>query len=246
MKTKVIFLLWMISSFITFGQNQKLMEEISCTPPKFTGIKSAVPMLTEEKFPTIESYLAENAGYPVVAIQRRDQGTEVVHFMVMPNGEIAEIQIINSVSREIDDEVIKTLIATNGMWIPGHNNEKPVAMEKEVSVVFRIGEMSNNDFVYNDFNYLSKKYFSHGAEMLFAKERPKKALKYFDKGIILLPNETAMLALRGLTRFELGDKEGALHDWTRIKRLGGLEGVGYIENFLEMKGYAEMMRVTAK
>ena len=78
------------------------------------------------------------------------------------------------------------------------------------------------------------------------KQSPKKALKYFDKGITLLPKEKSLLALRGLTRFELGDKDGALRDWTRIKTLGGFEGSEYIESYSGMKGYAEMTRVLEK
>ena len=245
MKRKISFLLSLlciISSVTTFGQNQKQksMEEIICTPPKFTGIKATIPMLLDGKFPTIENYLTENANYPGVAKQLFSQGTVVVHFVITPKGEVSDIKIVNSVSKEIDEEVIGALMTTSGMWKPGNNNGDAVAMEKEVSVIFRL-----EDSKYS-FNDMVKTYFSHGAEMLFMKKSPKKALRYFDKGITLLPNETSLLALRGMTRFELGDKEGALRDWTRIKNLGGLEGVGYIDCFIDMKGYAEMNRVLGK
>ena len=138
MKTKIIILLCMISTIITFGQNQKIVEETTCTPPKFTGIKSTIPMTVEGKFPTIENYLAKNANYPEVDQHQFNQGTVVARFIVTPMGEVSDIEIINSVSEEIDNEVIHTLISTNGMWKPGNNNGDPVAMEKEVSVVFRI------------------------------------------------------------------------------------------------------------
>ena len=197
-------------------------------------------MIVEGKFPSIENYLAENANYPEVDKHQFNQGTVVVRFIVTPMGEVSDIEIINSVSEEIDNEVIHTLISTNGMWKPGNNNGDPVAMEKEVSVVFRL-----EDSKYS-FNDLGKKYFSQGAEILFMKQSPKKALRYFDKGITLLPNETGLLALRGLSRFELGDKDGALRDWTRIKNLGGQQGIGYIENFIEMKGYTEMIKSLEK
>jgi TonB family protein len=244
MKKFIVSLLCMTSLVFTFGQNQKqnqkMMEEISCTPPKFTGIKNANIMLAEEKIPTIENYLGKNVHYPESSIQRMEQGTEVVRFVVTPQGEVADINIINSVSTEIDDVVIRALIATKGMWKPGQNNEKPVTMEKEVSVVFRIDELGC------DSKHLGKKYFLKGGEMLFTKQSPKKALKYLNKGIILLPNEPGMLALRGLTRYELGDRDGALSDWSRINTLGGLEGDGYIDKLIEMKGYAEMTQVLEK
>ena len=132
------------------------------------------------------------------------------------------------------------LIGTNGMWKPGNNNGIPVAMEKEVSVVFRL-----QDSRYS-FNELGKRYYSKGAEFLFVKKSPKNALKLFDKGITLLPNDVSILALRGLTRYEFGDRDGALRDWSRIKDLGCMDGDEYIKSFIDMKGYSEMIRVLGK
>ena len=128
-------------------------------------------------------------------------------------------------------------MTTNGMWKPGNNNGNPVAMEKEISLVFRL-----EDSRYS-FNDLGKKYYANGAGMLFINQRPKKALKYFNKGIVLFPNDRSLLALRGIALFEIGDKNGALHDWNRVKNLGGFEADGYSENLINMKGYAEMNRV---
>ncbi len=239
MKRTIVFLLCMISSIITFGQNQKMLEEITCTPPKFTGVKGTVPLLVEQKYPSIEKYLGENVSYPKAAIERMDQGTEVVRFVVTPQGNVTDIKIINSVSSEIDEEVINALATTNGMWKPGRNYEKPVAMETEVAVAFRIDGLSHIDFY-----TMGKRYYLKGVEILFTRESPKKALKYFDKVVVLFPNETGLLALRGLTRYELGDKDGAIRDWTRIKTLGGIEGDIYLDQFSDFKGYAEMISIT--
>jgi len=240
MKRKIILFMFMISAVIAFGQNQKSIEETTCTPPKFTGINSTVPILLEGKFPTIENYLGKNVTYPAVAVKDLRQGTEVVKFIVSTKGEVSNIEIINSVSNEIDDEVIAALKTTNGMWKPGNNNGIPVAMEKEVSVVFRL-----EDARYS-FNVLGKRYYSKGADFLFNKQNPKNALKFFDKGITLFPNDISMLAIRGLTRFEFGDKDGAYRDWTRIKNLGCTDGDDYIKSFIDMKGYSEMISVLGK
>ncbi len=51
-----------------------------------------------------------------------------------------------------------------------------------------------------------------------------------------------MLVLRGLTRYQLGNREGAFTDWTRVKTLGGIESNEYLENIGELKGYAEMTK----
>ncbi len=239
MKTSIICILCLFGLSVTFGQNQKTGEQITCTPPTFMGIKSNIPIL-KEKLPTIESYLGKNVAYPEVAQELLQQGTEVVKFTVTSNGKVANIEIINGVSRLIDDEVIRVLKTTNGMWKPGNTNGIVGEMGKEVSLVFRLADSPLS------FNDLGKIYFANGAEMLFKRQSPKKALKYFDKGITLLPNATGMLALRGLSRFELGDKDGALRDWTRIKNLGGVEWNVFKEGYIDINGYAEMNQVLGK
>ena len=127
------------------------------------------------------------------------------------------------------------------MWKPGFNDDKPSAMEKEISMVFKIEDLANNDF-----RDIAKHFYADGSRALFNKSNPKKALRSFDNGMVYLPNDKALLVLRGLTRFELGNKEGALRDWTRVKTLGGMESKEYLENFNSMKGYAEMINVIEK
>lgn len=240
MKRVFIFLLIMISAIITIGQNQKqnLLQEIKCTPPRFTGIEKTVPILVEEKFQTIDDYLARNVTYPEEDLEFSVQGTEVVQFIVTAMGEVSNIKIVNSVSAKIDDEVIKALKSTSGMWKPGYNDDKPFAMEKEISIVFKVNGMSGPDF-----KSMAKRYYAQGSEILFGKTNAKKALKYFDKGVTLLPSDKALLVLRGLTRYQLGNRDGAFTDWTRVKTLGGIESNEYLENISELKGYAEMTKI---
>ena len=245
MKRAIIVLIGMISSFIAIGQDLKMMNEITCTPPKFTGINGAIPILLEEKYQTIEDYLAKNVVYPEAAIMRNNQGTEVVSFIVTTRGELTDFKVINSVCPEIDQSVISALEKTNGMWKPGLNDDKTAAMEKEVSVVFRQADLSFNDFL-----HMTRNSFTNGNEKLFVKQNPKKALRHFNRAVVLMPNDRSLLVMRGLARYEIGDKEGAYRDWTRIKTLGGISGsdnmsspFGMNDNDLRgLKGYAELVR----
>ena len=129
---------------------------------------------------------------------------------------------------------------TNGMWVPGYNNGDPVAMEKEVSVAFKV---TGNRFT-KDFKTMASKHFSNGTEILFYQNNPKKALKFYDKGIMLLPNDESLLFMRGMARYEVGNKDGAYRDWDRINALGG--SINYNEyhaKLNELKGYAELNRI---
>lgn len=238
MKSKILFILLMIISAIALGQDQKsrMMEEIKVVPPKFTGVARAVPVIEENRSVSeLEGYLMNNVQYPQDAYDRHKQGTAVVSFVVTPNGEVEDFHIINSVSPEIDQEVIRVLQTTNGMWMPGYNNSNAVSMEKEVSVLFRINP--NNNFIHE-----TQKIFVHGSKLMFIKDKPKRALRVYDQGVVLRPNDKSLLLMRGLTRYELGDKDGACRDWTRIKTLGG-ESDYYLDEFCEMKGYADMIQI---
>jgi hypothetical protein len=232
MKTSVIFLLCLIFSVYAMGQNQKGLSGATISAPKFTGIPNTVPVLVQQQFQSIDQYLATHVNYPEAAIKHYLCGTEVLGFTVTPEGEVSNIKVINSLSREIDNEVIAVLKTTSGMWKPGFINEDAVPMDKEVSVVFKLQEQSANEF-----KELARTYYTRACDNLLMKQDPKHALKYFDKGIMLLPKDRSLLALRGLTRYELGDKDGALGDWNRIKNLGGIEGDEYIEQYITMKGY---------
>jgi TonB family protein len=247
MKREVIFLLCMMITIFAFGQEEKQglqvnvdVDEVKVTPPTFTGIENSVTMRQGEKTASIEDYLMKNINYPEEAVRQFARGTEVVQFIVTPAGQVTDFNVINSVSPQIDEEIIRVLKTTNGMWIPGHNNENHVAMEKEVSIVFKISGFKSKD---EDFNAMAQEYSTQGSTLLLMKDNPKKALKAFDKGILLRPNDKCLLLTRGLARYEVGDKEGAKRDWTRLKELGNDLGDYYVKNFDGLKGYAELTRI---
>lgn len=236
MKTKVIFFLCMIFSVIAMGQGTT--EGASITPPKFTGVKGSLPERNEYSSQNINNYMLAHVEYPKEAIKQYSMGTEVVAFSVTPEGNVANIKVINSVHPAIDEEVIAVLKTTNGMWKPGNINDEAIAMDKEISLVFRFDDRSAIDNL-----NLAKHYYTKACENLLVKQKPKQALRAFNNGVVLLPNDRSLLVLRGLTRYELGDKDGAMNDWTRVKNLGGMEGEDYIDRYITMKGYEQMALV---
>ena len=222
----------MLVATFAFGQNQDL-QEIKVTAPKFRS----------EFYQNVNDFLISGIEYPVESLKAGDEGTEVIQFVVTPKGNVTDIKIINNVSDIIDQEVIRILEVSNGKWIPGTANGEPVAMEKEVSVVFKISEKS-------DFVAKTKGYLELGNKMLFENNKPEKALKYFDKSITLLPNEETLLAVRGLCKYEMGDIEGAKNDWNRLKIPEEKYDVELLietsVNYSQLSGYSEMMTFVNK
>jgi tetratricopeptide (TPR) repeat protein len=233
----------MFVSVATFGQEKSAMtgslKEVSISPARFSESNRAKAVSPEGKTESIENYLSKNVQYPKKDVIHYNQGTSIVKFVVSPKGEISDFVVINSVSSDIDEEVIRVLKTTEGMWIPSTFNGEPVAEEKEVSVVFRLSDLGK----YREFVYLSKMYFAKGGEMLFNRKDYEKALKYYNKGIVLVPKDKNLLMARGMARYELGDKEGALQDWNRIKELGGNQSEDYLAKYSDFKGLAEMTQI---
>lgn len=250
MKTNVVLLLFcMIISVITFGQNKKVEEmknvleksEVKVTPPKFTGIERVAPLLEEEKVKPIADYLRKNVHYPEKAVKSWSEGTEVVEFIVSTTGEVTDFKVINSVTSEIDEEIIRVLKTTNGMWNPGANDEEPVAMKKEVSMIFKIDETKS-------FATQSRTFFKNGSKNFLVKGKLKRALKSYDKGIQLLPNDQSLLLMRGLCRYELGDEKGARQDWNRLETLSDtfIAPEYLTADLYKLKGYAELKSMLAQ
>lgn len=232
MKRNVSFLLCMILTVVVFGQNQKLSNE--SIQPQFSGIEKYVPKVQEGKFESINDYLVQKINYPERCASCWLEGTEVVQFEVTTDGNLKNFNVINSVSSDIDREVIRVLKTTDGMWKPGYLNGSPVDMQKEVSIVFKMSESADHE-------KLAQMYFAKGNKHLLVKGNTKKALRCFDKGIALRPNEKCLLFARGLCLYKIGNNEDGNKNKNRIKRLGGIEAEVLPVDYRQIEGYAELM-----
>lgn len=242
MKTTILFFSCMIFTFIAFGQELEAnVKEIKVTAPKFAGTENALEILNRVNSESINEYLAKNfqlSGHQFA------EGTEVIQFTVTPAGELTDFNVINSVSREVDEEMIKILKTTDGMWIPGFNNNVPAEMTKEVAMAFYAGKTSSKSVV-EIFTEKATGYFIDGNKMLFEKQNLKKAMKYYNRGINYMPYDQSLLLVRGICRFETGDKDGARQDWERLKTLSGLEIENWdlTENAKGLNSYDELTTI---
>lgn len=249
MKTLTILLLALLVSALSFAQKEKgiNLDEIKVTPPQFTGFNNTVSMVNQNGELPLNNYLKQNLQYPEEALKTRCQGTEVIRFEVTVDGNLTNFQVVNSISPQIDKELITLLEGTNGMWAAGQNNGTPATMEKEVSVVYKWAACEGLAKC-ADFVKLAKVCLKKGNKQLLVKKHPEKALKFYSHGLKYRPNEDCLLMARGICKYELGDKEGANEDWKRMS----LEGInsGAIRSaqlFDDTSAYAELAALlTAK
>lgn len=239
MKTITILFAIVLAASSLFAQDLKSnLEEIKVTPPQFTGIVQTVEISEENDFVSFEKYLINKLKYPQDVITNGAEGTELVRFEVNADGKLSSFEVLNSVSPEIDAAIYNILQTTCGMWKPGETNGEPVSMEKEIAIEFKWKQFESLHST-KDFDALAKLYMTKGTEQLMQKNNAKKALKFFNHGINYRPNEDCLLMGRGLCKYELGDKKGAMADWARMQSSGISDGaVAIIHDFSNLKGYA--------
>ena len=184
--------------------------------PELSPLYGAGPQLPEfslvvkgQRFESIGAYITKFMKYPEGTDGFGILGTIVIEFTVNTSGELSEFQVINSVTSAMDQEVIRVLQETSGAWVPGWMNGKPAQMKREVSVVLKPNDNYNLDDI-------ASKSQVKGDEQLLVEKNPKKALRYYDRAVSLLPYQQDFLAARSLCKYELGDEEGAREDWNRI------------------------------
>lgn len=245
MKSIVIFAFIILMVGFASAQKNDELKEIEITAPQFTGVQNATLIQNEYPNTQIKNFLSNNIVYPKVAESCYMEGTEVVEFTVTTEGNLKDFKIINSVCSKIDDEVISVLRKTNGMWVPGIKNGVATDMTMEIPFVFCASKSSSKS-TNEIFKEKAINYFNKGNEMLHVKGNTKKALKNYSNGVTLLPYDKGLLFLRGLCRFELGDKKGANDDWLRLRDMGDVDMSEYITLIKDMTGYDEMLAIIIK
>lgn len=217
MKT-VISLIFLL--LISSGISAQILNEVEVQPPEFLGV-------TNENYSSgleIEDYIAERMQYPSVDMKFKNEGTEVILFTVGTDGKLSDFEVVNSISREVDDEVIRVLRTTDGMWIAGTNNDGPVAMQKEIAIAFKISADGNNENL-TDFKAVAEKYFKKGTRQLYVKEHPRRALRQINQGIVYMPFDDGLMVLRGYCKYTLGDVDGASEDLNLVREISGMDNL---------------------
>jgi hypothetical protein len=205
MKKNVLLFLGIVISVMSYGLPPPYLELVNdgTNQPTFTAVHEG------HTYKSISDYLIKSMEFPEGSMGFGLLGSEVVEFVVTADGGLTDYQVINSISTNIDEEVIRVLKETSGTWTPAIKNGRPVAMKSEVSVVFKPNDNYN-------LTEIAEKLGEKGAEELLVKMAPKKALKLYSRALLMRPYEEKFLAARSLCKYEMGDVQGARKDWDRI------------------------------
>jgi TonB family protein len=83
------------------------------------------------------SYLAQNLKYPKAARDAKVEGTVVIAFVVLENGEISTPEILRGIGKGCDEEVLR-LVKESPTWTPGKKDGKVVKTRMRLPVRFKL------------------------------------------------------------------------------------------------------------
>lgn len=96
-----------------------------------------MPKFNNGSYQKLRDFIAPQLRYPAIAAMNCLQGTVILRFTVKYNGEIDFIKVINPVDPEIDEEAIRVVMLSNGLWQGGSINGKPSDIELTFPVTFQ-------------------------------------------------------------------------------------------------------------
>ncbi|HTK18090.1 MAG TPA: TonB family protein [Mucilaginibacter sp.] len=107
----------------TGKEDEKIFTWVE-NPPDFPGGVNAYKV-----------FLATNLIYPEKARLGKVKGNVVVHFVVEKDGSLSHVEVRKSISKELDEEVIR-LFQSSPKWIAGVQNGSPVRVQYSLPVTF--------------------------------------------------------------------------------------------------------------
>lgn len=225
-------------------RTSETLNELNVIPAQFMGFHySNDADLSTDAF---KQFITNNIKYPEDALKWSRQGTEIVQFTVSENGDVKDINIVNSICPSIDIEFVRVLESTNGMWRPALKDGYNYDCFKEVSLTFSLND--NKEEIADEFLKLATKNYLRGSELLLVHQNFKKAERLMSNALKYMPHDSNLLYMRGICRYQNGDKEGALEDWNRYTDISGYEAPEtiYAEELKDFEAYAAFLSLKEK
>ena len=84
-------------------------------------------------------YLYRNLSYPEKELKNKIEGRVLVQFVVMADGKVRDVKVLQSVSPGLDAEAMRVVKKSRG-WNPGMKDGKPVNTKFTVPIRFALNE----------------------------------------------------------------------------------------------------------
>jgi protein TonB len=83
------------------------------------------------------TWITSNLKYPGKAVKDKLEGNIPVNFLVTSKGKVSDVKVLNSVNPLLDKEA-ERVIRSMPDWKPGLQDGKPVDVQMQVTVYFKL------------------------------------------------------------------------------------------------------------
>ena len=86
---------------------------------------------------TLSTTIYNNLNYPAQAKKLKIEGTAIVQWDVLPNGEVSNIRVPQGLCDEIEKECIR-IIKLTGLWVPASKDGQPIKYTMSSPIIFQL------------------------------------------------------------------------------------------------------------
>jgi len=114
----------LLSVPVTFKSSYKIVEIM----PEYPGGRNAM-----------YEFIKQNLVYPEQALKNKVEGQVIISFLVAADGSLSKIELAKGIGSGCDEEALR-IVSTMPAWIPGMHYGKPVPVEYNLAVGFKLPE----------------------------------------------------------------------------------------------------------
>mgnify|MGYP000925249005 CR=1 FL=1 len=159
-------------------------------------------------------FIQENVVYPKSEIDADVQGKVMIRFVIMEDGQVDSIKVVQSVSPLLDAEAIRVTKAL-ARFKPGYQQGKPVRVYFNLPYVFKF----ENKNTPSDIKENKDPDFRNALSLIRYKDY-KEALKALEYSISKFPNDYLAYVRKAECELSLGLKDEACESFYKAKKLG--------------------------
>ena len=157
-------------------------------------------------------YLNGNLNYPLTARENGIQGKVYVTFVIEADGSVSNVNVLRGIGGGCDEEAAQ-LISNMPTWEPGKQRGKPVRVQFNMPILFRIGGS-------NEYERTILTNYDRGIEEMSI-ELYEEAIESFSNSIVKKElNYKEAYCTRGICRYQLGYYELAVEDILEAQNIG--------------------------
>jgi len=127
--TLILLILW---SYKSFGQSEKYAS--------YMYVDQNATFQGKDLLYFRDSFIMSKLIYPDSAKINHIERRVIVQFVIGTLGNVDTVVVLRSLDKECDDEVVKIIKSSSGMWTPAKSNKKNVKQQFTIPVIFSLSE----------------------------------------------------------------------------------------------------------